>query len=466
MEVAERSASQAPAQPYAARERVSGNGWSVDLWTLLEPGFPYGEDLLQFIWESQLFDRGGLQTTDGRSIEVLNPGRVQRNSGPDLCEALIRIDDQLWAGNVEVHLRSSEWNAHGHQGDPAYDNVVLHVVYQHDRDVRTTKGVLPPTLELMSRVPLGSVAIHRDLMLNQSWVPCAGSVHHVDPRLIEGWLGRVLLERLDRKAAEVEAMFHQLGNDPRETFYHLLLRGFGLNVNADPFGMLAVALPLRILEKYRDDPFRTEALLFGQAGLLRTDFVDDHPRRLQEEHRLLAQLHGLRPAPLSAWKFGRIRPANFPTIRIAQLAQLIARSDGAFGSLLDQDDPLALCATLDVEAGGYWHDHYQFDRIAMPSIKRLGRSAAEGIIINTIVPYLFAMKRLRGDTALAERALRFLGALPAERNSISKAWERIGVQAGCAAHSQALLELKNAYCGQRRCLSCVIGAALLKHPIP
>lgn len=433
---------------------------------LLEPGFPYGEDLLQFIWESQLFERRGLHTTDGRAVEVLRPGKVQGNSGPDLSGALVRIDGQLWAGNVEVHLRSSEWNAHGHQLDHAYDNVVLHVVYEHDGSASTTKGIAPPTLELMSRVDPTSIVRHRELMESRAWVPCAASINAVDPAIVDAWLERILIERLERKAAGVEALHERLGRDARETFYHLLLRSFGSNVNAEPFGMLGFALPLRILEKYKDDPFRTEALLFGQAGLLRTDLIDEHPRRLQDEHRILSHLHGLKPAPLSAWKFGRMRPSNFPTVRIAQLAQLIARSDGGFGSLLDVDDPLEVRAALDVEAGLYWREHYQFDREAAPSSRRLGAAAADGIIINAIVPYLLAMKRIRGDARAAQRGLGLLRNLPPERNSITRRWEELGVDLRSAARTQALLELKDLYCGQRRCLSCVIGAELLRHTHP
>lgn len=438
----------------------------VDQQTLLEPGFPYGEDLLQFIWELRSFDQRDLRTTDGRVVEVLRAGTIQRNSGPDLSGALIRIDGQLWAGNVEVHLRSSEWNAHGHQFDHAYDNVILHVVYQHDTEVSTTKGTVPPTLELMPRVRLASVAMHRDLMLSRTRIPCSGSIHDVDQGLIDRWLEQVLHDRLERKGAEVETLYRRLGNDPRETFYHLLLRGFGFNVNAEAFSMLAIALPLRTLLKYRDDPFRTEALLFGQAGMLRTDLTEEHPRRLQDEHRLLAQLHGLRPAPLAAWKFGRMRPANFPTIRIAQLAQLISRSDGAFSSLLEQDDPTALRSALDVEAAGYWREHYRFDHPSAPSAKRLGRPAIDGIIINAVVPYLYSLHRLRADPNSAERALRLLCALPTERNKVTAEWEAVGVRVGSAARSQALLELTKAFCGQRRCLSCAIGADLLQRPHP
>lgn len=431
---------------------------------LLDPAFPYGEDLLQFMWESRLFDRDALRTTDGRSVEVVHPGRIQRNSGPDLDEALIRIDGQLWSGTVEVHLKASEWNAHGHQHDPAYDNVVLHVVHTHDMDVHTANGTIPPAVELGPRIDVASIRSYHALMRSEAHIPCAGRIKAVEQVRIRSWLDRVLVERLERKTGAVEAIHKQLEGDVMVTFHHMLLRGFGAHVNAEPFGMLAHALPLKFLLKYRDDHLRTEALLFGQAGLLRTDFADEHPRRLQAEHRLLAHMHDLGQVPLSAWKFGRMRPANFPTVRIAQLARLIAKCDGSFDALLQHDDPEPLRDLLDVEAGCYWHDHFRFDVPAERAPKRLGRSAADGLIINTIVPFLFAMGRIQGNPSYTDRALELLERLPPERNAITTEWREVGIQAGNAAQSQALIELKNGHCTPRKCLFCGIGRQLLKQP--
>ncbi len=215
---------------------------------LLEPDFPYGEELLQSIWEQRVFDQHALRTTDGQPVEVIKPGHIQRNSGPDLGGAELRIDGQLWAGTVEVHLRSSEWNAHGHQFDPAYENVVLHVVYQHDDEVRTAKGRALPTVELFTRVSTGSIALHLELMRNKGFVPCASLIQRVDAMEWSMWLERVLIERLERKTLEVEALFHQLNGDAAGTLYHMLARAFGFKVNAEPFGMLAHALPLRIIQ--------------------------------------------------------------------------------------------------------------------------------------------------------------------------------------------------------------------------
>ena len=432
---------------------------------LLDPTFPYGEDLFQFIWQQGLFDHHALRTTDGRTVEVVKAGRIQVDSGPDLMDAQVRIDGQLWAGTVEVHLRSSDWNTHGHERDPAYDSVVLHVVFEHDAEVRMRNGASPPTVELHSRVSSDSISLYRSLMRGQGFVPCASQIAHVDKARIGPWLERVLVERLQRKAREVEALYDKLDLDPAETLYHMIARAFGLKVNAEPFGMLAHALPLKIIQKYRDDALRTEALLFGQAGLLQVDFVEAYPRELQREHALLARLHGLHPAPVAAWKFNRMRPLNFPTVRIAQFAQLLMRCDGDLGVLLSTDNVKELFDRLNAEASAYWMTHYRFDSQNAARPKRLGRAGAQHLIINAIVPVLFALGRAQGREEMGERALRLLEQLPAERNQLLASWAHAGLVADTAARGQALVELKNLYCAQRRCLSCAIGNQLLRSTV-
>jgi len=430
----------------------------------MDPAFPYGEDLLQFIWEQRLFDQTALRTSEGLTVEVLKAGRIQHHSGPDLIDALVRIDDQVWAGNVEVHVRSSEWNAHGHQFDPAYENVVLHVVFEHDSEVCTRQGIVPPTVELLHRISIPCLEQHQALMRSKEFVPCARQIDQVEQGRIDLWLERVLVERLERKSAEVEALYVQLAKDPAETLYHMVARAFGLKVNAEPFGMLAHAMPLRTLLKYRDDPLPTEALLFGQAGLLHVDFLDEYPRLLQAEHLALARLHGLRPGPVAAWKFARLRPMNFPTVRIAQLAQLLMR-EGGINDLLAAENVHELHRILDVGASPYWSDHYTLDKPSTPRPKRLGLAGADHVIINAVVPTLFALGRLQGRRELGERALALLEALPAESNNVLREWAAIGQVADSAARSQALLELRNSYCTQRRCLSCGVGNQLIKRSV-
>lgn len=432
---------------------------------LLDPGFPYGEDLLQFIWEQQLFDRHALRTTDGKAVEVIDPGRIQRDSGPDLLGAQLRIDGQRWAGTVEVHLRSSEWNAHGHQHDDAYENVVLHVVYEHDAEVSTASGRRPMTVELMPRISTQSIAAYRALMQERSAIACAKHLAAVDPVHVGAWLDRVLVERLERRTANMERAIAENGGDAVEAIYHLLAQGFGMKVNAEAFSMLAQALPLKVLLKHRDDALRVEALLFGQAGMLQVDFVDEFPRRLQEEHTVLSRLHGLRPMPVAAWKLGRMRPANLPSIRIAQFAQLIARSGDGLSGLLQCEGIGALRGMLDVTASGYWDTHHTFDREGPRRAKRLGRAVADGLIINAVVPGLFAYGRMTGRADHADKAMRLLEELPPERNAILAEWAALGLRASSAARGQALLELRRAYCSPRRCLFCGIGNQVLRSTV-
>lgn len=433
--------------------------------SLLDPAFPYGEDLLQFIWEQGLFEHRGLRTTDGRPVEIVRPGRIQRDSGPDLLDARVRIDGQMWAGTIEVHLRSSEWATHGHHLDPAYENVVLHVVYEHDSECMTRAGVELPTVELMPRVSSESISLYHALMRARGFVPCAGLLQGIDRTPVDIWLERVLVERLERKAMEVERLFDGTGNDPGQTLYHVIARAFGMKVNAEPFGMLAQALPLKVLLKHRDDPFRTEALLFGAAGLLQVDFVDDHPRRLQQEFAVLSRLHSLRPMPVAAWKFGRMRPMNLPTVRIAQLAGLISSLETSFNDLLQLDEVQAYRKRLDAAPSQYWLNHYVLDKPSQDRPKRMGVIGADHILLNAIIPCLFAFGRLQGRDDYAQRALRLLERLPSERNSLLDGWSELGLRAEDAGRGQALIELRNSYCAHRRCLSCGIGNQLLKRTV-
>jgi hypothetical protein len=408
---------------------------------LQEPTFPYGEDLLQFIWASRLFDHRGLATTDGLPIESISPGTIQKNSGPDLDNALLRIGGQLWAGTVEVHLRSSEWNIHGHQFDPAYDNVVLHVVFEHDLEVFTVGSKRLPTLELKRRIATERIAMYQQLMGRASFVPCASQLHTIDPGHAQAWLDHVLRERLHRKADRVLALFDEYHQDRSQVFHHLLLEGIGLRTNAGPMGMLARSLPLRILLKYRDDPARVKALLLGQAGLL-SDLPADG-ELLSRIHEALARLHGLQPIPLAAWKLGRIRPANHPLQRLLQFIDLFLGLEGSFDVLLHAEDISAI-------------------RRIFQASSSFGRGAIDHLIINAVVPMLVALGRVQGKEHMEQRAFRFLRQLPPETNELLQKWASIGQKSGDAAHGQALLELKASYCSPRRCLTCGIGMGILK----
>lgn len=448
------------------RNEAPNNDGSVELSRpidlLLDPAFPYGEDLLQFIWEAGLYEARDLRTTDGEPVEVVQAGRIQHNSGPDLNDAVVRLGGQTWAGTVEVHLRSSEWNAHGHQHDAAYNNVVLHTVYLHDAEVYTADGRCPPTVQLRGRINEHNLHLHQALMESRRQVPCAPYLGKVDPARIRLWLERLLVARLERKVGEVEALYRRTGNDPSETLHHLLLRWLGGQVNADAFGMLAHAVPLKLLLKYRDDAHRVEALLFGQAGFLGEEAQDPYVGTLQEEYRWLRSVHGLRPMAASTWKYGRLRPSNFPTVRLAQWAALVHARPGLYAGLMDHDDPEGIRRLLEVEVGDYWETHYRFGQVSARRPKSLGAATVNGLIINAIVPYLFAMGRIRGFQPWMDRALTLMERLPAEHNTITRMWEGLGIKAASAGQGQALIELKKNYCAGRKCLSCAIGTALHK----
>jgi hypothetical protein len=315
----------------------------------------------------------------------------------------------------------------------------------------------------MDRIPLERIRSFHVLMRGQGFVPCEERIAQVDMSKTKEWLKEVLLGRLKRKAAEVTILHDRSGGDVEGTMYRSLARSFGMQVNAEPFSMLADATPLSTMRRFRNDPIRMEALLFGQAGMLQVDLVDEHPRELQAEYAMLASLHQWRPMPVAAWKFGRMRPANFPTIRIAQFAQLLMRCDGSFLQMLRMDDVDELRSLLDVEAGPYWNTHHRFDHPCSSRVKRLGRAAADHIIINAIVPTLFALGRAQGRPAWEAKALALLDQLPAERNTVFDGWEDLGLNAATAAEGQALLELRRTYCRQRQCLSCVIGTELLRN---
>lgn len=417
---------------------------------LLDPAFPYREELLQFIWEQRLFDPRGLRTVDGAEVVVVCPGRIQQGSGPDLVDARIRIAGQLWSGTVEVHVRSSEWYAHGHAPDPAYGSVVLHVAYLHDADVRLQGGRVIPAVELLDRIPRAQLERYQRLMQDKAWVPCASMLGQVDPARISLWLERLMVDRLERKAREVLQLHTALQADPLETLWVLMARALGSKANTEPFTQLARALPLKVLLKYRDDPVRVQALVHGQAGLWPPKVDAAHLRTLIAEHTLLAGMHGLRPLDPGQWRSGGVRPGAAPVQRIAQLAALLPRWEEVVHALLHAEDPSDALRALTRHG----------NEPDAPSA--LGSTGALHLLINAVVPYLFAMGRHTGRPHLEARALRWLERLPAEANGILRRWQRLGIRADSAARGQALLELKNNWCGQRRCLSCVIGTCILK----
>jgi len=421
------------------------------------------EELLHYAWRMRRFHHRHLLTTDGQPVAILRPGQHNIHAGPDFLDARLRIGETLWAGNVEMHLRSSDWLQHRHQDDPAYDNVILHVVFEDDQPIARGSGGLIPCLEMKGRISRRLAAHYQRLMQNEAWVPCASALSSVSRLTRNLWLDRLAVERLEEKSDLITRQLHHNQHDWEATFYQSLARSFGSKVNGDPMEMLARQTPLLLLKKYRHSLFQMEALLFGQSGLLEQQaWEEEYPRRLLQEYRFLQRKHGLAPMPVQAWKFLRLRPANFPTIRIAQLAALVHQTDSLFSKVLAARDVKELEHLLDVKLSNYWWDHYTFGKASVRQAKALGKSSVQLLIINTIAPFTFLYGRHKKDSRLQERAMELLEALPPEANSVIRRWKSLGMDAKSAYQTQALLQLKSEYCDPRRCLQCAIGNAILK----
>jgi len=417
------------------------------------------EDFLHFVWKHRLFNKNNLKTTSGEKLEIISTGTHNGDSGPDFFNARIRIGKTIWAGNVEIHQKSSDWYQHKHHEDESYNNVILHVVEKADRDVLVNERTLP-CLELKYSEKLKENYL--SLLQSEQWIACQDRFHLIDPFEIKFWSGALLSERLLSKTGEIKQILLQNKNDWNETFYQLLARNFGMRTNALPFEMLAKATPLHILGKHKNNLFRIEALLFGQSGLLNEELIgDDYFLNLRNEYSFLYKKYTLKPVDAHLWKFMRLRPVNFPTIRISQFARLICKSTALFSKILETENLKSLESFFDVESSEYWKSHYRFNKASKNTGKKLGASAFQNIVINTIAPVLFVYGELNGKAELKDRAIRFLDELPAEENSVISKWEELGIQACSAFESQALLQLKNVYCKNKKCLNCRLGAKII-----
>lgn len=420
------------------------------------------ESFLHFLWRWRRFAHRDLLTTQGQSLEILHPGDWNTHAGPDFFNARLRLDDTIWAGNVEMHLKASEWMAHGHQNDSAYDNVILHVVLEEDQPVVLASGQRIPCLELKNRIPANILETYQRLEHERSWIPCESFFTQTPDIVRLNWLDRLLVERLEQKTAAIAAMLETTGNHWEETFYRLLARNFGLKVNAEPFEALARSLPLSMLARHLHHPLQIESLFLGQAGLLQVVFQETYPNELAREYRFLQHKYQLTPMNPEQWKFLRLRPANFPSIRIAQFSALILQSTQLFSQILEAGSLREIEHLFTVEPGEYWLTHFQLDRPSVKRNKTPGRDFIHLLVINTIVPFLFYYGKLKNADRYQKKAFEMLESLPAESNAILDGWRDLGAEAKHAYQSQALIHLKTRYCDAKRCLECAIGNAILK----
>ncbi len=424
------------------------------------------EELLYYIWQFQYVATGTLTTTDGEAVEVLNPGFRNHNAGPDFLNARLRIAGVEWVGTVEAHVKTSDWLAHRHQGDRAYDNVILHIVWQHDRPVPRPDGTRLPTLELAALTPTALLTRYQALTVGTDAIPCAGQFRMVKPLRQTAMLDTALMQRLERKADTLKTVYDASGQDWEETAYRLLATYLGTKVNAEPMEQLVRALPLRTLQKHRNSLLQLEALLFGTAGLLAepTEADTEYMTLLRREYQFLGGKYSLldKQLPAHIWKWGRLRPAGFPTMRLAQLARLIQVHGSLFSLLVSSGDAATLVKALHVMPSAYWQTHYRFGKAANKVSSSLGETTAEGLLVNTAAPLLAAYARHKGVPDLLDRAISLLEQLPAEDNRITRLWDGIGLDVRNAFDSQASIELYNEFCTPKRCLHCQIGVALIR----
>ncbi len=420
------------------------------------------EDFLHYLWRFKRFDTTDLFSTDKESIDILDWGEYNTNAGPDFFNARLRIGDTTWAGNVEMHLRSSEWLTHRHNHDPAYDTVILHVVMEEDVAIYRSNGEKIPCLQLRPHIKEPLLGTYQSLLHNAHWIPCQHHFYTVSDMTKNAWLTRLLVERLAEKSQLWETQLIQNHYNWEETFYQALAKNFGVKVNDLPFELLAKSLPLTMLGKHKDQIFQVEALLFGQAGLLHEDFEDDFPKKLKKEYLYLRQKFQLEPLNASIWKFSKLRPGNFPTIRLAQFSRLVHQSVHLFSKILEAKDHKTLQELFKVELSDYWETHYVFDKISKKSHKTLGKDTVNLLIINTIAPFLFLYGKIKNEETYKDRAIELLEQIPFEKNTIIEGWQKLGVTPDSAAQTQSLIQLKNKYCNEQRCMNCAIGIAIMK----
>jgi hypothetical protein len=424
----------------------------------------FTEDFLHYIWKFRLFERENLQTVDGEELEIFSAGLHNSDSGPDFHNARIRIGETVWAGNVEVHLSASDWQKHGHTTDGAYDNVILHVVYRDDVPLFLSNGRKVPTLELHNRISEELYNKYHKLVFgNQTFIPCENGINTVDGLTMQNWLTRVLVERMEKRSANVAAALAINKGDWEETFYQFLAANFGFKVNALPFELMAKSLPQLTLAKNKNNPMQIEALIFGQAGFLEGEFKDEYPLKLQQEYGYLRKKYNLKPIENHLWKFMRLRPQNFPTIRLAQFAALIVQSNHLLSKILDIKEVKALRGLFtEIKMNDYWEDHYRFDVPSKPSSKNMGDGSIDILLLNTVALFLFSYGKQHQQQYYISRSLKLLENLPAEKNNIIADFVNLGVKINTAFESQALLELKNNYCNYKKCLQCGVGNKILK----
>lgn len=425
------------------------------------------EHLLHYVWKHKLFPLKVLQTTNGLSVEVIDPGLQNPNAGPDFFNAKLKINGILWVGNIEIHAHASDWFHHGHDSDKVYDSVILHVVGEADGEITRTNGEVIPQLQLTC--PEHIRAHYHELCVADQYPACYPVLASLPKLTVHSWLTALQTERLEQKARLITQRLEHCNNNWEDAFFITLARNFGFGLNGDAFETWAGLLPLRAVDKHRNDLFQIEALFYGLAGLFEDTFLkkeqeDEYSLRLCKEFRYLQRkFEFTRVMDATLWRFLRLRPENFPHIRLAQLAYLYQKGDKLFSRLLEAETLSEVRELLTTRTSAYWESHYLFGQTSPHKEKTLGERSKNLIIINTVTPFLYTYGLHKADERMCERAGRFLEELKAEDNHITRAWSNAGLPVATAADSQALIQLRKEYCDKRKCLFCRFGYEYLRH---
>lgn len=418
------------------------------------------EEFLNYIWQYQYFKKDHLRSYQGDPVTIMDPGQLNSHAGPDFSHARIKIRDTEWAGQVEIHIKSSDWFLHNHHNDPSYDQVILHVVWSNNRPAVTCSGRVIPTLVLKDRVSDSMLLKHRTLISSSHHIPCNPLSAEMDKGVLDNMLHRTIRQRLARKSTEILELLRKNEGDWDQVTYIMFGRNFGFHVNGSAFASLVAMVPLSIVRRVRSSLLNLEALFFGQAGFLGKVSGDSYYLQLQLEYEYLKYKYNLvsRVFKRSVWRYLRLRPSNFPALRIAQFASLMQQEGYRFSGIreLKAGNPML----HQLQPSSYWQTHYDFGKVG-GSGGRLGKSSRENLLINTAVPLLVAYAEFSGNTEFHIKAMEILRNLPSEHNRILSYWKDTGFEVSSAYDSQALIELNNEYCTQKKCLGCEIGKSLL-----
>ena len=419
------------------------------------------EDFLHYVWNFQKFDVGNFFTTNNEVLHIRKQGSHNLNSGPDFFNSQVELDGQLWAGNVEIHLKSSDWYAHGHETDPAYDNVILHVVWEHDTEIYRKDGTVIPTFAVKEHVQKHTLDQYQRLFAKEKkWINCENDFASVDDFTIQNWLERLYFERLERKEVVLLKELEDTKNHWEALLFRMLCKNFGLKVNSESFFSIAKSLQYSVLKKCCHEQQDIEAILMGQAGILDGEKEDRYFNTLKMRYEFLKHKFKLHNDGVIVPKFFRLRPPNFPSIRLAQLAMLYFERGNLFSQVMSINNMKDFYKLFHVGASEYWNTHYNFGVVSLERKKELTKNFVDLLLINTVVPIKFCYSRQQGRD-VSEEILQLAFEISSEDNSIVNTFNSLKKVSTNSYQSQALLELKSAYCDKNKCLQCAIGNAIV-----